>query len=250
MLFRSPSRQQTGELAFAAVLSPKDDTGSEPHQKPTPKIVPRPLSDVKKLQSVAGFTPASSGERAVPIAPAEHPSPMLVAAAPAASSQMAAAPPSAVSDKPAPTFTPPQAPVESPQIAEPYVADSAPVRELAVRIAPPGRLPVDVRVHQQRGETHVVVRAGEETTRAILRQDLPRLVTALDRAGFHTETFADTESKASTFTGDSDNNRGSFRDSSPSDFSRNSAGNPSQSGQHQQRHREQLHSYWLEQMES
>ena len=51
-----------------------------------------------------------------------------------------------------------------------------------MRIAAPGALPVDVQVNQRQGEMHVVVRTADGAMQLSLRDDLPQLVNALDRA--------------------------------------------------------------------
>lgn len=155
--------------------------------------------------------------------------------------------------EPSPTVTTHTAPSAQPD-TEPLRTpptdrtDSTPVRELTVRVAPPGKPPVEVRVHQQQGETHVVVRTAEETTRSALRQDLPQLVSALDRAGFRAETF--TPQAAFEFAAGAASGNPAGQDSATTgqrDFSGAPGGREPE--QQQQRQRGQMHAYWLEQME-
>ena len=119
---------------------------------------------------------------------------------------------------------------------------------------------MDVRVHQHQGETHVVVRAAEETTRLALRQDLPHLVTALDRAGFRAETLTprelgDAATTARAVSGDEPLTDTVFRDSSRDAGSesgkQHTEGSPggSEPEHRQHRQREHMHDYWLDQME-
>ncbi len=161
------------------------------------------------------------------------------------------APPPKVTSNPAPPAQPATEPAQPPPAGP---ADSAPIRELTVRVVPPGRPPVEVRVHQQQGETHVVVRTAEETTRTALRQDLPQLVAALDRAGFRAETFtpqAAGEFLAGVVSGELSGPGELSRQDSATTGQRDFPG--AQSGrepeQQQQRQRGQMHAYWLEQME-
>jgi hypothetical protein len=67
-------------------------------------------------------------------------------------------------------------------------APSAPVHELAMRVAAPDSQPVDVRVSHRGGEVHVAVRTADAGLQASLRSDLGSLVEKLEQSGFRTET--------------------------------------------------------------
>jgi hypothetical protein len=127
------------------------------------------------------------------------------------------------------------------------------VRELTVRIAPPDAAPVDVQVNQRQGQVFVAVRTADLSLQTSLRQDLPQLVTSLDRAGFRTETFvphtpgqptegpaAETSLSHATPDSSHDSGRDSRQDSSRQ---------PPNQQQQQQRQREQMNHRWLDQME-
>jgi hypothetical protein len=139
----------------------------------------------------------------------------------------------------------------------PTPTGSTPIREITLRITPSGAPPVDVQVNQRQSEVRVLVRTSDESMQLSLRQDLPELVNALDRAGFHAETFMPhasggplVESAAETsFSGSSqDARQDSSSEHSPSgkDLSYSSG---ERQQQQQQRQREQMHHSWLDQME-
>ena len=163
-----------------------------------------------------------------------------------------------------------QGPAASPQIREPAQAEPAPsavrahLRELTVRIAAPGGLPVDVQVNQRGGEMRVVVRTADGGMQLSLRQDLPQLVNALDRAGFRAQTFTTHQAADSLLAPGAASSGETLAGSSSRDLSRDPSQDAScESGgkdssfssrereqqQQQQRQREHMHRGWLQQME-
>jgi hypothetical protein len=143
------------------------------------------------------------------------------------------------------------------------------IQEVTVRISAANTPVVDVQVQQRQGQVFVAVRTGDEGLQTSLRQDLPRLVTALDRAGFRAETYVPAMAPPPATGGDAnpdasrDSSRGAaqdfrqdFRQDLPQDSQRDSRGagldsapSPDPSGQQQQRQRDQRHQSWLDQME-
>jgi hypothetical protein len=185
------------------------------------------------------------------------------------------APATDISGSPSPAsasaMTEPQHVPPSPQAETPTASPSlAQIREVTVRIAPPGAPPVDVQVNQRQGEVHVVVRTSDDAMQLSLRQDLSRLVTALDRAGFRAETFTPhtsseplVESAAEPSFGNSSQNSSQYlAQYSPQDSKQDSSSDRGPSGndfsyssgereqqQQQQRQREHERHSWLNQME-
>jgi hypothetical protein len=139
---------------------------------------------------------------------------------------------------------------------------AAHVREMTLRIPTPDASTVDVQVNQRQGQVLVAVRTADEGLQASLRQDLPQLVTSLDRAGFHAETFVPRAPEGGTAAAESLSGK-SLQDSAndpsqdaPQDPGRGSSrrehGPPNQNPQQQnqqQRPREQRRLRWLDQME-
>lgn len=133
------------------------------------------------------------------------------------------------------------------------------VREMTLRIAAPDSSTVDVQVNQRQGEVFVAVRTADQGLQASLRQDLPQLVTSLDRAGFRAETFVPHATPeggigaTAELSGNSphDSGKESYRDT-PSDWGRGASrreyGSPNHN-QQQQDQREQTQLRWLDQME-
>lgn len=247
---RNRSLPGPGEVAFKAQLVPRADTeivatagssgssGEEPRRSRGGMF--RRAEDAGDLEFRSAFrqtlhdgAAASAGiETSAVTVPAMSPARPHVTAPPAAPN----------------SSTPPS---QTPEMTQPPLAgppDSAPIRELTVRVAPPGKPPVEVRVLQQQGETHVVVRAAEQATRVTLRQDLPRLVAALDRAGFRAETFSpQAASELAPGAASGESPRQDAADSGSRDFPGAPGGQErEQRQQHQQRHR---YDSWLEQME-
>ena len=130
---------------------------------------------------------------------------------------------------------------------------------------------VDIRIAQRAGEIQVSVHTPDAALQANLRQDLPSLVTALDRAGFDAQTFiphsssltaavsgsslGQTSPGGQSSLGESgsgntaDSGSGGAKDSgTPGQFSgQQHSGEQSFSGQHQSRDRQALR--WLDQIE-
>lgn len=76
-----------------------------------------------------------------------------------------------------------------PAPADPPAASLTPrVHELTVRVNQIGAPAVDLQVTQRQGQVHVAVRTPDSGLQTSLRQNLPDLVNALDRAGFRAET--------------------------------------------------------------
>jgi hypothetical protein len=242
------------DLAFEARLSPKVTDADAPAPLVSEVLPLKHLADHRDPEdSAAGDNPEAGGGSANSI----------TAMAPgAAVSSRFSAPPAPTAPGPA-TDTPP---VREPAHAEPALSTgSAHVRELTLRIAAPGGLPVDVQVNQHPGEIRVVVRTADDGMQLSLRQDLPQLVDALDRAGFHAETFTTHQaadsllapgvaSSGETSAGNSsqdlsrDPSRDASRESGGKDSSF-SSGAREQQQQQQQRQREHMHRSWLNQME-
>ncbi len=251
------------ELAFGAKLTPKSEEPDTASSSPGPSlpIPPQAGAAPKRATEPEPETPILQGSSA--------PGTNLV-------SQIAAvAPAIEISSRPSPAFasamTEPQR-VPAPPQAEPPAASTslAQIREVTVRIAPPGAPPVDVQVNQRQGEVHVVVRTSDDAMQLSLRQDLSQLVNALDRAGFRAETFTPNTSSeplvrsaAETSFGNLSQNSSQYSPQySPQDSKQDSTGERGPSGnglsyssgereqqQQQQRQREHLHHSWQDQME-
>jgi hypothetical protein len=73
----------------------------------------------------------------------------------------------------------------------------APTHDLSLRLLHTDT-PVDVHVRQRAGAVHVAVRTPDEPLQTVLRRELPDLVQSLDRAGFLTETFTETQHRPSS----------------------------------------------------
>jgi hypothetical protein len=147
-------------------------------------------------------------------------------------------------------------PALPPQSEPPASAGLAQINQVALRLVPPGAPPVDVQFNQRQGEVHVVVRTSDETMQLSLRQDLPQLVNALDRAGFHAETFTphassepQVESAAGTWFGNSSQDAKQDSPNEHSSSSRDLSHSSGEREQQQQRQREHMHRNWLDQME-
>jgi hypothetical protein len=139
-------------------------------------------------------------------------------------------------------------------------AGTARVHEMTLRIAAPDSSTVDVQVNQRQGEVFVAVRTVDQGLQASLRQDLPQLVTSLDRAGFRAETFVPHTTPEGVIGATAELSGNSPHDSandSPRDSPQDSGdgawrreyGSPNHNQQQQQRPREQLQLRWLDQME-
>jgi hypothetical protein len=144
-------------------------------------------------------------------------------------------------------------------------ATTAPPHEMLLRIASPSAMNggsggnVDIRVTGRGGDVQVTVHTPDAALQANLRQDLPDLVNALDRAGFEAHTFVPRTTAAtasgSSFEQDAGGNQADSPNSGGTPDSR--SGNAKDSGQftgqqsfeqqHQSRDRQAQH--WLEQIE-
>ena len=121
-------------------------------------------------------------------------------------------------------------------------------QEFAVRIAQPNVPVVDLHVAERNGQVQVAVRTPDAGLQTSLRQDLGTLVSSLQRAGYHTETFIPhtTPTQGSSMT----------EASSQSDSQDSHAGSRGGSGewtggrQQQQRQRGQNPQAWLEELEN
>jgi hypothetical protein len=120
----------------------------------------------------------------------------------------------------------------------------APAQAFAVRIAQPNAPVVDLHVSERNGQVQVSVRTADTGLQTSLRQDLGTLVSSLQRAGYHAETFTPhgTVTQASSLP-----EAGSHRDSQDSrGGSREWAGGRQQ----QQRQRGQNSQAWLRELEN
>ena len=125
------------------------------------------------------------------------------------------------------------------------------IHEMVMRIAAPSAPAVDIQVTQRGGEVQVTVRSPDQDLRSALRQDLPELVSALDRAGFHAETFAPRPALSAGMGSAFEQNSGepgadTSRQQSPQNFQQYAQ----QNSQQQQRQREQQEQRWQEEMEN
>ena len=94
-----------------------------------------------------------------------------------------------------PAATPYNTTAEAVRTTESNLAAAPPLRtgaaqEISIRIAPPDSPAVDLRVVERAGQVHVDVRTTDAAMQTSLRQDLGTLTNSLERAGYHTETFA------------------------------------------------------------
>jgi hypothetical protein len=141
-------------------------------------------------------------------------------------------------------------------------ATSAPPQEMLLRVAPPSPVngasggSVDIRVTQRAGDVLVTVHTPDPALQANLRQDLPELVNALDRAGFEAQTFVPRTGAASgsSFEQGTGGNQADSSNSGGAPDSR--SGNAKDSGQfsqqsfgQQQQSRDRQAQRWLEQIE-
>ena len=133
-----------------------------------------------------------------------------------------------------------------------FAAASAPrptaVQEITVRIARSEASPVDLHLVERAGEIHIAVRTPDTTLASSLRQDLGSLVSALERSGFHADTFVPRD--IATHGGSAwQRNSGDDPQESQSRF----AGYGESGGrqqQHQHHRRDQRGHAWLEELEN
>ena len=167
------------ELAFEARLIPKVADGDAPAPRVSGVLPLKQVADRREPENSAAGDDSESGGNSANSITAIAPGTVVSSRFPA--------PPAPTALGPAAGSTPQ---VREPAHAEPALATGgAHVRELTLRIAAPGGLPVDVQVNQRPGEMRVVVRTSDSGMQLSLREDLPQLVNALDQAGFRTETF-------------------------------------------------------------
>jgi len=135
--------------------------------------------------------------------------------------------------------------------APPAAMPSAPVQQIAVRIAPAGAVPVDLHVSQRAGEIHVSVRTADAAMQTSLRQDLPTLVNSLERAGYRAEMFSsrDTAVHAASPAMNFRDDRAQTGSNGAGSNGRGGSGTFSQEGQQQPR-RDPRRKNWLEELEN
>lgn len=121
---------------------------------------------------------------------------------------------------------------------------TAPAQEIAIRIAPPDSPSVDLRVIERSGQVHVDVRTPDAAMQASLRQDLGTLTNSLERAGYHTETFAPASSPGRAASSAQAGNQDSRQDPS-----QNRGGSGDFSGGRRQQQPQKRPGTWLEEFE-
>jgi len=251
--YRAPAVQ--AELAFGGKVTPKSDDLATPAVAPTAFT---PLTASVLAGATGGKRDAqdSASDRQ----PEPDAAPVRSITAPVRVEVFGEAPAFATSHMKAAGSSPAPHEPEPVHIALPASTGGTHVREITVRIAAPGSLPVDVQLKQSEGEVRVMVRTSDGVMQSSLRQDLPQLVNALDRAGFHAEIFTthgggDAPMTMATASGrDGGANDASGTDSSSSSHGGSGkdssfSGAPEQR-QQQQRQREKAQLDWLHQMEN
>jgi hypothetical protein len=260
---KSTSASSNLDLAFGARLTPKHVDAAatpSPGQTSFPASPPEDAAPSNRDRQPESAPHVTAQQPANPIHAAELAAGLLNHSGTASPAPSSASVPAATPSR-GTVAAPPAAPAaprtaEAIQIAPSTTAAPSHVHEVVVRVAPAGAPPVEVQFNQRQGEVHVTVRTQDQELKTSLRQDLPQLVSALDRAGFHTETFAPRavtdlavaspgESSLGNSPQDSSRNPSSGRGAFESDSSAWSGGQQ----QHQQRQRDQLHQSWLDQME-
>lgn len=134
---------------------------------------------------------------------------------------------------------------------------SGAVKEIAVRIATPQSPAVDVHLVERGGQLQVSVRTADGGLQTSLRQDLPTLVSSLERAGYRAETFTGHEgtsqplavgTSAQTNSQDGRQESGSGSRGGNSGDSQNSGGGQQQDSQKQGR--DPRSQKWIEELEN
>jgi hypothetical protein len=219
-------------------------------------------------EAATSATPASGNwsQPVMPIAkfeqskrdPQNTPEPTPAAMNSAVSEAIPAAMLATVSEHAAPSATrvadaAPQLAAEALRASEPVqpaaTPNAAPAHDIVLRVAGPESSPVDVQVTQRAGEVHVAVRTADPALQTSLRQDLPSLVSSLERAGYHAETFTPQEMTAQA-TAASSGSSFSDRQNAQSDSSDRNWQDPYGGRQQEQRHRDQQQQNWLDEMEN
>ena len=247
-------------LAFGAKLTPKSAEPDSPSSPQGPSLpVPAPAAAALSKR-------APQREPEIPVLQSRI-APAAELAGHVTATPLAAGVFSRPSPASAPAVADPQ-PVAAPPQAEPAAASTSPLplREVTLRIAPQGAPPVDIQVNQRQGEVHVVVRTPDEGMQLSLRQDLPQLVNALDRAGYHTETFTPHAASEMAVASAGQSTLGNSSQDASQDSTQNPGRDPSQERgpserdasnsagardqqPQQQRQRDQQTQRWLDQME-
>jgi len=145
-------------------------------------------------------------------------------------------------------------PVEALRAAAPSAPAVAhagsPIREIAVRIAPPQAPAVDVHLIERGGQINVAVRTPDGGLQTTLRQDLGSLVNSLERAGYRAEAFAPRDGVQQAAISTQTNSQNSREESQTGSGERGNAfGDSQQGGQQQQRQRDPRAAKWIEELE-
>jgi len=268
----------SGPLAFGAAIVPKPGppaSGTDPAvgtNAGTPLEAPPSQSlPARQDQSASGAQTARAVKAAASSAPAPA-DPFSASPQPGAGHSFAAAALSV--PQPANGTAAVRSAEPERTVAEIAAAPAAPVpttkQDMLLRVSAPesnstAGANVDIRVTQRAGEVLVTVHTPDPALQANLRQDLPELVSSLDRAGFETVTFtprtAALATAAASGAGLENGAAGSQADtSSPGGgFGSKSGSGPRDSGspgqfsgeQHApgQQARDRLAQHWLDQME-
>jgi len=193
-----------------------------------------------------------------------------LAAATLATASAVASAPGSVSTAAADNASAPSASAGAAALAVPaaHAAGTSP-QQMTLRVAPAGDAAsaVDIRVTERAGQMQVTVHTPDAALEANLRQNLPELVSSLDRAGFDAQTFVPRPAGAPAVSSLEAGWMGSQSDASASGGGPGSgSGNPRESGfggQHspagqqfsgqnssgQNQARDRQRQRWLEQME-
>jgi hypothetical protein len=145
--------------------------------------------------------------------------------------------------------TPFQTTPEALRTSEPDLPLAPPLRagaaqEISIRIAQPDVSPVDLRVVERSGQVHVDVRTSDPAMQTSLRQDLGTLTNSLERAGYHSETFAPSSTPGRTASSAQMSNQDDRHDQS-----QNRGGTGDFSGGRRQQQQQKRPSTWLEELE-
>jgi hypothetical protein len=224
----------------------------------TPELALKPTSGLKepapKLPTTPPAAPAGAKLNFAP-EPAQTSVPvvMAVAATPGVGDPPSSFSPSTTAE---PIERAPQTAAEVLRASEPAAPpESAPppasAQGIAVRIAMPDTPSVDVHVMERAGQVQVSVRTPDTGLQSSLRQDLGTLVNALERSGFHTETFTPHDGVAPASSPMNLQNNSRQQDPGGSSGSGSHDGRPGSQQQHgqQRRHGEESET-WIETMEN